>query len=245
MRAACSRPGAPADILLLDWDDARRGPPASRSRSARSAVRALDRAPHQGADRRRQDGRCATAACPASICRRMNEDLLARFRHGIAQNGTLAAALPAAGARRARSFRNAVLLTCPIAKVHRISASAPNDVSGIESRDRGRPHRSGRHRGDPRQDRGQRQRQRFHPRLCDARAHAACWRSISAPRAKDICLVMSGGTEGAMAPHWTVFERAEGSGKGPALAIGRAHTPALRPEQLGRLAAGGSAWPTA
>ena len=39
-----------------------------------------------------------------------------------------------------------------------------------------------------------------------------------------------------MAPHWTVFERTEGSGHGPALAIGRAHTPALRPEQLGRLA---------
>jgi cyanuric acid amidohydrolase len=55
-------------------------------------------------------------------------------------------------------------------------------------------------------------------------------------RAKDVCLVMSGGTEGAMAPHWTVFERTEGGGKGPALAIGRAHTPALRPEQLGRLA---------
>jgi cyanuric acid amidohydrolase len=47
---------------------------------------------------------------------------------------------------------------------------------------------------------------------------------------------MSGGTEGAMAPHWTVFERAEGAGAGPALAIGRAHTPALKPEQLGRLA---------
>ena len=40
---------------------------------------------------------------------------------------------------------------------------------------------------------------------------------------------MSGGTEGGMAPHWTVFERAEGKGrKSPALAIGRAHTPALQ-----------------
>jgi cyanuric acid amidohydrolase len=38
-----------------------------------------------------------------------------------------------------------------------------------------------------------------------------------------------------MAPHWTVFERAEGSGEGPALAIGRAHTAQIRPEQLGRL----------
>ena len=37
-------------------------------------------------------------------------------------------------------------------------------------------------------------------------------------RARDICLIMSGGTEGAMAPHWTVFERGEGGGAGPALA---------------------------
>ena len=39
-----------------------------------------------------------------------------------------------------------------------------------------------------------------------------------------------------MAPHWIVFERAEGDGaKGPALAIGRAHTPALPAEHLGRM----------
>jgi cyanuric acid amidohydrolase len=54
--------------------------------------------------------------------------------------------------------------------------------------------------------------------------------------ARDVCLVMSGGTEGAMAPHWTVFERAEGDGSGPALALGRAHPAAAQPEQLGRLA---------
>ena len=47
---------------------------------------------------------------------------------------------------------------------------------------------------------------------------------------------MSGGTEGGMAPHWTVFERAESEErKGPALAIGRAHTPALPAEHLGRM----------
>jgi len=47
---------------------------------------------------------------------------------------------------------------------------------------------------------------------------------------------MSGGTEGGMSPHWTVFERAEGSGlEGPALALGRAHTAALPAEHLGRL----------
>src|SRR3981189_3504798 len=48
---------------------------------------------------------------------------------------------------------------------------------------------------------------------------------------------MSGGTEGAMAPHWIVFDRrAGGAADGPALAVGRAHTPTLAFEELGRLA---------
>ncbi len=96
----------------------------------------------------------------------MNEDLLARFRHGMAQNGD-------ARRRAARSWSAScadistrrVAERMPIAKVHRISATAPDDVSGIEAAIAERPHRSGRHRGDPRQDRRQRQRQRFHPRL--------------------------------------------------------------------------------
>jgi cyanuric acid amidohydrolase len=55
--------------------------------------------------------------------------------------------------------------------------------------------------------------------------------------ASRVCLVMSGGTEGAMAPHWIVFERsAGGTADGPALAVGRAHTPTLAFEDLGRLA---------
>ena len=56
--------------------------------------------------------------------------------------------------------------------------------------------------------------------------------------AGEACLVMSGGTEGAMSPHFVVFEarssdapEAEG-----ALAVGRVRTPALPPEHLGRLA---------
>jgi len=62
-------------------------------------------------------------------------------------------------------------------------------------------------------------------------------RYLPAEQAAKICLVMSGGTEGGMAPHWTVFERSEGNGaKGPALAFGRAHTQAISAEHLGRLA---------
>ncbi|WP_088346481.1 MULTISPECIES: ring-opening amidohydrolase [Rhodomicrobium] len=61
-------------------------------------------------------------------------------------------------------------------------------------------------------------------------------RHLPEAAADAVCLVMSGGTEGAMAPHWTVFERIEADGSGgPALAIGRAHTAALPPEDLGRV----------
>ena len=50
-----------------------------------------------------------------------------------------------------------------------------------------------------------------------------------APAALDrVSLVMSGGTEGGLAPHWLVLERKTvAGGRGPALAIGSAHTPAL------------------
>ena len=52
-----------------------------------------------------------------------------------------------------------------------------------------------------------------------------------------VSLVMSGGTEGGLAPHWLVLERrAAAAGSRPSLAIGSAHTPALAPEHLGRSA---------
>jgi cyanuric acid amidohydrolase len=51
-----------------------------------------------------------------------------------------------------------------------------------------------------------------------------------------ISIVMSGGTEGALAPHWLVLERRDGaSGRGPALAVGSVQTADLAPEDLGRL----------
>ncbi len=51
------------------------------------------------------------------------------------------------------------------------------------------------------------------------------------------CIVMSGGTEGALAPHITLFEvRISGeAAESDALAIGRAHTGDLPPEAMGRL----------
>ena len=50
-----------------------------------------------------------------------------------------------------------------------------------------------------------------------------------------IPLVMSGGTEGGLAPHWIVLEGSEAApGPGPALAIGCARTPPMRPAEIGR-----------
>lgn len=57
-------------------------------------------------------------------------------------------------------------------------------------------------------------------------------------RAEAISYVMSGGTEGALAPHWLVLGRTETAenGRSPALAIGGSHTPDMPGEDLGRLA---------
>ena len=127
----------------------------------------------------------------------------------------------------------------PIARVHRISAAAPNDTSGIEDAiadgridPAGIVAILGKTEGNGNVNdftRG------FATHALTLMLDKHLWTG-----AREVCLVMSGGTEGAMAPHWTVFERAEGSGpdsgQGPALAIGRAHTGALQPEQLGRMA---------
>jgi len=53
-----------------------------------------------------------------------------------------------------------------------------------------------------------------------------------------VCLVMSGGTEGALSPHMLVLEarETEEPARPAALAVGRARTPDLAPEDLGRLA---------
>jgi cyanuric acid amidohydrolase len=53
----------------------------------------------------------------------------------------------------------------------------------------------------------------------------------------NVSIVMSGGTEGALSPHWTVFAR-EHTDEPPngALAIGGSHTADLRPEDIGRRA---------
>lgn len=125
----------------------------------------------------------------------------------------------------------------PVAKVHRISASAPNDVSGIEAA-------IAAGRIDPKgvmavlgKTEGNGLVNDFSRGLATTALILLFERHLPKAAAAQICLVMSGGTEGGMAPHWIVFERGQGEGgASPSLAIGRAHTPALPFEHLGRVA---------
>ena len=127
----------------------------------------------------------------------------------------------------------------PVAKVHRIAAGAPDDVGGIEAAilagridAKGVIAVLGKTEGNGLVN-------DFSRGLATASLAALFRRHLPGDAAERICLVMSGGTEGGMAPHWTVFERGAGQGDhsvgGPALAIGRAHTFALPFEDLGRL----------
>lgn len=122
----------------------------------------------------------------------------------------------------------------PVAKVHRISANGPDDASGIA-----RAIEEGRI--DPRgviavfgKTEGNGCVNDFSRGFATMTLTQFFAQFMPREQAEKICFVMSGGTEGAMAPHWTVFERGDGERSGPALAIGRAHTAPLPPEDLGR-----------
>jgi cyanuric acid amidohydrolase len=127
----------------------------------------------------------------------------------------------------------------PSAKVHRISANAPDDVSGIEDA-------IAAGRIDPAgivaifgKTEGNGLVNDFSRGFATLALALMLERHLPAARAKQVCLVMSGGTEGAMAPHFVVFERADGGASadsGRSLALGRAHTDDVPAEHLGRLA---------
>jgi cyanuric acid amidohydrolase len=120
--------------------------------------------------------------------------------------------------------------------VHRAPASAPDDVSAIEALFRSGEVEAravvailGKTEGNGCVNDWSRG---FATRaLSDALARAGA-------DAQRVCLVMSGGTEGGLSPHFVVFEARstdEPSQMG-ALAVGRARTPRLPYEHLGRLA---------
>ena len=125
----------------------------------------------------------------------------------------------------------------PSAAVHRLPAGAPDDVSAVE-----RAFAEG---GiDPRSVVAVLGKTEGNGCVNDiTRAYAAAefrrllGKHLGEAAAGAVCLVMSGGTEGALAPHWLVLERREGGrGSSPSLALGRAHTAPLPPEALGRRA---------
>lgn len=124
----------------------------------------------------------------------------------------------------------------PVAKVHRIAAAAPDDVSGIEAA-------IANGRIDPAgviavlaKTEGNGLVNDFSRGLATTHITMLFRRHLPREAADGICLVMSGGTEGGMSPHWIVFERGERKGGAtPSLAIGHAHTAALPFEQLGRM----------
>ncbi|HTW29492.1 MAG TPA: ring-opening amidohydrolase [Acetobacteraceae bacterium] len=124
------------------------------------------------------------------------------------------------------------------ARLHRIGAAAPDDVSGLAA---------GIAAGEIRPDRiiaifgkteGNGLVNDFSRGFAVRALADLLARHLGPEAAAQICLVMSGGTEGGLSPHFLVFEVRDASGEADpaALAIGRARTPDLPPEALGRLA---------
>ncbi|MEO5805247.1 ring-opening amidohydrolase [Devosia sp.] len=122
------------------------------------------------------------------------------------------------------------------AKVHRLATSGPDDVSGLVS-----AIASGQI--DPSgivailgKTEGNGCVNDFTRAFAVSALKASLATHLSSVRIDRIAYVMSGGTEGALSPHILVFERGEGDGAGPSLAIGSALTPDLPTAELGRLA---------
>jgi cyanuric acid amidohydrolase len=121
--------------------------------------------------------------------------------------------------------------------VHRLSAAAPDDVSGLAAaivagriRPEGIVAILGKTEGNGCVN-------DFTRAFAVQSLRLELKRHLPAGEAEAICCVMSGGTEGALAPHWLVLERRDvAGGRAPALAIGRARTREIFPEELGRMA---------
>lgn len=123
----------------------------------------------------------------------------------------------------------------PVTRVHRIAAAAPDDMSGIE-----RAIVAGTI--DPAgviaifgKTEGNGLVNDFSRGFAVQSLRLLLEKYVTPDKASAVCSVMSGGTEGGLSPHWLVLERQEIDGETvPALAIGRAHTPELPAEHLGR-----------
>src|ERR1700752_3525158 len=111
------------------------------------------------------------------------------------------------------------------ARVHRISAAAPDDTSGIEAAIQAGQLDPAGIVGIFGKTEGNGCVNDFSRGYATQSLGLMLRRHLPAEQAAAVCLVMSGGTEGGMAPHGVVFERIGGNGgSGPSLAIGRSHT---------------------
>lgn len=125
----------------------------------------------------------------------------------------------------------------PIAHVHRLSAGAPDDVAPFRQAIARREIEPTAIVAILAKTEGNGNVNDFSRAFAVRAFHDALGQYLPEPAVARICLVMSGGTEGGLAPHWTVIERREGSaGPSPALAVGSARTEPLPPEALGRMA---------
>ena len=103
----------------------------------------------------------------------------------------------------------------PVARVHRISAASPDDVSGIEAA-------IAKGEIDPSgviaivgKTEGNGCVNDFTRGFAAQSLTLMLQRHLPREAADKVCLVMSGGTEGGMAPHWIVLERSESSRSAP------------------------------
>jgi cyanuric acid amidohydrolase len=121
--------------------------------------------------------------------------------------------------------------------VHRISTRAPDDTSGLESmlasgaiQAEGLIAILGKTEGNGCVN-------DFTRGFASASLKDALRRHLPKEKAEAVCIVMSGGTEGAIAPHIVVLEARETDAAPElgALALGRARTPPLAFEHIGRL----------
>ena len=180
MTAARSRAAQPADILLLDWnavDDDRLRPDLDPLDLlfARTTARHIREVIVAGRSIVR-DGRVTGIEFPA-----MRTELMDRLRAGLRENAGLARCAAASSSARSRPIskpsRRAASSSfgsiMPIAKVHRISASAPDDVERHRGGDCVGTYRSQRRHRGAGEDRRQWPRQRFLARARDARVELA------------------------------------------------------------------------
>ncbi len=126
----------------------------------------------------------------------------------------------------------------PEAYVHRIPAAAPDDVSGLAEAIASGGIKAGGIVAILGKTEGNGCVNDFTRAFAVQSLQIELKRHLPEAEAEAVCCVMSGGTEGGISPHWLVLERRETAAttEGPSLAIGRARSRKLLPEEIGRLA---------